>query len=194
MNEAANKVPFSYKQAKPLDLSFENIKSLEAHDQLRALTADFVSSCRMLGVPLKRNGRYVTASILLDNNQLTGGLDGIRSLADKLLYRPETLCWLDVSHNRLTDVSDELLGFPNLRTVYMHRNCLASLCAVRKLHRLPALRSLTLQHNPVATVRGYRSAIVFLLPRLANLDFVQVTNGERRLLPPVSVQRAVKKT
>lgn len=184
-------VPFSWKRAKPLDLSFEGLESLGAVGELRAVAAGFVSSYRMRGLPpSSADGRYKTASVLLNGNRLTGGLEGIRSVLDRLLYRPDALCWLDVSRNRLTDVADELLEFPNLRTLYAHHNDLASLCAVRGLNRLPALRSLTLQNNPVAAVCGYRPAVLFLLPRLSSLDFVVVTDSERRQLPPVSVRRA----
>lgn len=185
------KVPFFYKLAKPLDLSFEDLKSLDA-GELRALATGFVSSYRMRGRPPMVDGRYVTASLLLNGNRLTSGLDGLRSVADKLLCQPNALCWLDVSCNRLTELGDALLGFPNLRTLYAHRNNLASLCDIRGLNRLPALRMLTLQDNPLAAVTAYRTTVVYLLPRITSLDFVLVTKGERHLLPPVSVQRAVR--
>lgn len=187
-------VSFAYKRAKPLDLSFENLKSLNNIDEFRGYTTGFVSSYRMMGLPPKSHDRYVTASMLLNNNRLTGALDGIRTFVEKFLYQPDALCWLDLSHNRLTDVSDELLTFPNLRTLYMHHNQLASLCTVQTLNRLPGLRSLTMQENPLSAVDEYRSAIIFLLPRLASLDFVFVTAVERHRPPPTAVQRAVKRT
>lgn len=187
-------VSFEYKRAKPLDLSFENLKSFNNVDEFRVYTTGFVSSYRMLGLPRKSRNRYVTASMLLNNNQLTGGLEGIRTFVEKLFKQPDALCWLDLSHNQLTDISGELLTFPNLRTLYMHHNLLARLCAVQTLNRLPGLRSLTMQENPLSEIHGYRSAIIFLIPRLACLDFVLVTAIERHMLPPTSVQRAVKKT
>lgn len=182
------------KKAKPLDLSFENLKSLTNFAEIRALNTGFVSSYRMLGSPTKVNGLYETASVLLNNNQLTGGLEGIRELIGKLLYQPDALCWLDVSCNRLTDISSNIVSFPNLRILYMHYNELASLCAVKRLVQLTGLRSLTLNNNPVAAVHGYRATIIFLLPQLNSLDFVVVTSVERRcLLPPTSVLHANNK-
>ncbi|XP_025196236.1 leucine-rich repeat-containing protein 51-like [Melanaphis sacchari] len=187
----STKVPFSYIRAKPLDLSFEDLESLES-SSLRVFSTGFVSSYRMLGVPAGRDGRYKTASLLLGHNRLTGGLDDIRQLVDRLFRQPDALCWLDLSHNRLTDVSDALLGFPNLSTLYLHHNRLASLCVVARIDRLPRLRSLTLQNNPVAEHRGYRTAVLTALRRITRLDFVSVTGGERRLLPPTPLQGFIK--
>ncbi|XP_008184285.1 leucine-rich repeat-containing protein 51-like [Acyrthosiphon pisum] len=185
------KVPFLYKRAKPLDLSFEDLESLEP-SSLRVFSSGFVSSYRMLGVPAKRDGRYKTASLLLSHNRLTGGLDDIRLLVDRLFWQPNALCWLDLSHNQLTDLSDVLLGFPNLSTLYLHHNRLASLCAVVRINRLPRLRSVTLQNNPVAEYRGYRTAVLSLLKRITRLDFVSVTESERRLLPPIALESFIK--
>lgn len=185
----------SYKRAKPLDLSFENLKSLTDFGQIRALSVGFVSSCRMLGLPAMFNGRYKTSSLLLNNNRLTGDLEGIRVLTAKLFHQPHALRWLDVSSNRLTDVPAELGCFPNLRTLYMHHNELASLCAVRRLSQVTGLRSLTLTNNPVAAVHGYRATVMFLLPQLISLDFAAVTNTERRCsLPPAWLLHAIKKS
>ncbi|CAI6359837.1 unnamed protein product [Macrosiphum euphorbiae] len=136
------KVPFSYKRAKPLDLSFEDLESL------------LPSSLRVFS---------------------TGFVNNIRLLVDKLLWQPNALCWLDLSHNQLTDLSDALLGFPNLSTLYLHHNRLASLCAVARINRLPKLRSVTLQNNPVAEYHGYRTAVLSVLKRITRLDFVSVT-------------------
>ncbi|XP_060876184.1 leucine-rich repeat-containing protein 51-like [Metopolophium dirhodum] len=185
------KVPFSYKRAKPLDLSFEDLESL-APSSLRVFSTGFVSSYRMLGVPAKRDGRYKTASMLLSHNRLTGGLDDIRLLVDKLFWQPNALCWLDLSHNQLTDLSDVLLGFPNLSTLYLHHNRLASLCVVARINRLPRLRSVTLQNNPVAEYHGYRTAVLSVLKRITRLDFVSVTDSERRLLPPIALESFIK--
>ncbi|KAL4103522.1 hypothetical protein QTP88_018885 [Uroleucon formosanum] len=185
------KVPFSYKRAKPLDLSFENLESLEP-SSLRVFSTGFVSSYRMLGVPVQCDGRYKTASMLLSHNRLTGGLDDIRLLVDRLFWQPDALCWLDLSHNQLTDLSDVLLGFPNLSTLYLHHNRLANLCAVARINRLPQLRSLTLQNNPVAEYHGYRTTVLSILKRITRLDFVSVTASERRLLPPVAMETFIK--
>lgn len=193
-NDDARAVPFSYKRAKPLDLSFKGLESVRGlADGTALFTPGFVNSCRTLGLPSRRGGGgYVTASASLAHNRLTGGLDGLRPLVRRAFHRPDALCWLDVSHNRLARVPDRLAEFPNLRTLYMHHNDVASLwAAVDALRRLPGLRSLTLQNNPAAAVPGYRSAVVHMLPRLAGLDFVRVTDDERRALPPVWVKRYV---
>lgn len=187
---ARSSVPFAYKRAKPLDMSFEMAASLGACE-FHVFQSDSLSAYRMLGVPPKSSGRYKTASMLLNFNRLTG-LDGIRTLAVRMLYQPDALCWLDVSDNRLDGVPvGELSEFPNLRTLYLHRNRLTAVETVADLGRLPGLRYLTLQHNPLATGHGYRATVLALLPRLTGLDFVRVTDGERLALPPVSVQRIV---
>lgn len=186
-------MPFAYKRAKPLDLSFKELESLRDVAYGTALrTPGFVNSYRTLGLPPRRNGGYATASLSLAHNRLTGGLDGLRPLVRRAFHRPDALCWLDVSHNRLARVPDRLADFPNLRTLYVHHNDVASLwAATDALRRLPGLRSLTLQNNPAAAVPGYRAAVLLMLPRLAVLDFVRVTDDERRALPPAWVKRYV---
>lgn len=184
------RVPFTYIRAKPLDMSFENAESLDA-SEFRVFRTDLSNSHRMLGVPRKFSGRYKTASLLLNGNRLTS-LENFRTLAVRMLYLPSALCWLDVSDNRLNDVSiDELSDFPNLRTLYLHRNRLTTVSTVTCLDRLTELRTLRLQHNPLATTHAYRAMVLKLLPRLTNLDFVRVTNDEKHLLPPVLVQQIV---
>lgn len=188
----STKVPFSYKRAKPLDLSFEDLESLDP-SSLRVFSTGFVSSYRMLSLPEKHDGRYKTASMLLSHNRLTGGLDDIRQLVDSLFQQPDALCWLDLSHNQLTDVSDALLGFPNLSTLYLHNNRFANLCTVFRINQLPRLRSVTLLNNPLAEYHGYRTAVLLVLRKITRLDFNTVTDGERRLLPPIALQGFLKK-
>jgi len=186
----SRRVPFSYKRAKPVDLTFEDLTSLDM-SAMRAFTSDFVRTYRMLGAPAKVHGRYRTASLLLNNNRLTGSLDGIRAVVDRLFDRSDALSWLDVSHNRLTGIASELLGFPNLRTLYMHHNDLRNMCAVESLSQASALRSFTLYGNPVAAIDGYRTTVVRLLPQLTALDFVRVTRDERCRLPPAAMHTTI---
>lgn len=192
IEKMSKKVPFSYKRAKPLDLTFENLTSLDTNT-LRIITLDFVSSYRMLGVPPKVDGRYKTASLLLNNNRIAGSLDGIRAVIDKLFYQPDALCWLDVSYNQLTGISHELLTFPNLRTLYMHHNDLRDICAVESLSQISRLRSFTLSRNPVSAIPEYRTLIIYLLPQLTKLDFVTVTSDERFRLLPAAMHNTIVK-
>ncbi|XP_050423013.1 leucine-rich repeat-containing protein 51-like [Adelges cooleyi] len=192
--ETKTNIRFEWQRAKPLDLSFKALDNL--YNWSSENYKDAPSAYRMLGLPVRQinSNRYATASLLLNDNRLSGdeGLSGLRALVNALLVQPDALCWLDLSRNRLTDVTDELFLFPNLRTLYLHDNAVTSVCVAGKLRRLPALRTLTLQNNPVASVHDYRVTVIRLLPRLASLDFVRVTDDERTRLASATVEKALK--
>ena len=51
---------------------------------------------------------------------------------------------------------------------------------------------MTLQNNQVAEYHGYRTAVLSVLKRITRLDFVSVTESERRLLPPIALESFIK--
>ena len=74
---------------------------------------------------------------------------------------------------------------PNLHTLLLSGNSIASIREVEKLRGLKNLRTLSLEENPVAQTDNYRQLVIQALPQLIFLDFQRVTQAER---DAVSVQ------
>jgi Leucine-rich repeat (LRR) protein len=55
------------------------------------------------------------------------------------MWEPSRLEWLDLSYNFLVKIEPEILEFPNLKTLYLHGNFIASLEEVRKLQDMGGL-------------------------------------------------------
>ena len=49
------------------------------------------------------------------------------------MYNSKNLLWLDLSYNFLTTIDDDLLDFPELKTLYMHGNYISNLEQTKKL-------------------------------------------------------------
>ncbi len=57
--------------------------------------------------------------------------------------------WIDLSHNRLTELSADLGELQNLKTLYLHANYLSSFNELDKIKRANQLRTLTIHANPI---------------------------------------------
>ena len=90
--------------------------------------------------------------------------------------------WLNLSYNHLTKIDDEILNFPQLKSLNLHHNFIFDLEEVRKLGHLTELRSLTLNSNPFEEIDGYRMFVLGLMfaksETLRKLDSVYVTSAE----------------
>ena len=49
------------------------------------------------------------------------------------MWNSKNLLWLDLSYNYLTSIEDELLEFPELKTLYLHGNYINNLEHTKKL-------------------------------------------------------------
>ena len=133
----------------------------------------------------KKELEYTRTSLLLNNNELRT-LNGDRGLYSTLeLYvmkQPSQLLWLNLSYNYLTKIDDELLKFPNLKSLQLHGNYIGDLAEVEKLSKLENLISLTLNGNPIEAIKGYRMYVLGLLYKeretLKKLDSTVITNAE----------------
>lgn len=118
-------------------------------------------------------------AVRLASNALTG-LDGLHDVLSRLVVSPaDTVQWLELSCNRISEAADELLNFPRLRTVNLHGNSVSSFREVRKLAALPELRALSLHGNPIEDRKHYRMFVIHTLPRLHKLDFSTITKKDR---------------
>lgn len=88
--------------------------------------------------------------------------------------------WLLLANNRIARVADGLADYlPNVTTVVLTGNRLASLAEVDALASLSAMESLSLLQNPVTRRPHYRAYVVWRFPRLRVLDFQRVKRKER---------------
>lgn len=129
--------------------------------------------------------KYVNA-FNVSNNKLTS-LAGIQSVLQELLpelsfksklTKVELLQWIDVSRNKLTDISEDITTLPYLKILYVHGNNIQEIEKVLALSRCKSLTSLTLYGNPIDHIKGYRFFIIEMCPLLEKLDSAVISEKE----------------
>lgn len=90
------------------------------------------------------------------------------------------LTMLLVNNNRVTKVDSDIgKSLPNLDTMVLTNNYIASLSEIDALASFTKLTSLSLLHNPVTRRQHYRFYVVHKLPQLKELDFRKIKPEER---------------
>ena len=79
---------------------------------------------------------------------------------DAVMYHSKNLLWLDLSYNYLTTIDEDILEFPELKTLYLHGNYIQNLDQTKKLQNFQDLQSLTLYSNPIEQIKGYRMYVL----------------------------------
>ena len=79
---------------------------------------------------------------------------------DAVMYHSKNLLWLDLSYNYLTTIDEDILEFPELKTLYLHGNYIQNLDQTKKLQNFEDLQSLTLYSNPIEQIKGYRMYVL----------------------------------
>ena len=46
---------------------------------------------------------------------------------EAVMYHSKNLLWLDISYNYLTTIDEDILEFPELKTLYLHGNYIQNL-------------------------------------------------------------------
>ena len=85
-----------------------------------------VEAKKKLVVPTK------TLTLFLQNNELRS-LVGMAETLEIVMWNSKNLLWLDISYNYLTTIDDDLLDFPELKTLYLHGNYIQNLEQTKKL-------------------------------------------------------------
>ena len=67
-----------------------------------------------------------TLTLFLQNNELRS-LVGMAEVLDAVMYHSKNLLWLDLSYNYLTTIDEDILEFPELKTLYLHGNYIQNL-------------------------------------------------------------------
>ena len=77
-----------------------------------------------------------------------------------------------LNNNRVMRINDGLTrALPNLTTLVLTNNNLATLTQLEPLAQLQSLVALSLVDNPVTKVADYRAFVIALLPKLRVLDY-----------------------
>ena len=122
----------------------------------------------------------------VSNNKLTS-LSGIYEVLLELLPeltfksklgKVELLQWIDISRNKLTDISSDIQKLPFLKILYVHGNNIQEIEKVTALSKCPSLTSLTLYGNPLDHIKGYRHFLIEMCPLLEKLDGAVVSEKE----------------
>ena len=100
-----------------------------------------------------------TLTLFLQNNELRS-LIGMADVLEAVMWNSRNLLWLDLSYNYLQDIDEELLEFPELKTLYLHGNYISSLEQTKKLQKFYDLQSLTLYGNSIEQIKGYRMYVL----------------------------------
>ena len=68
---------------------------------------------------------------------------------------------------------------PNLRELYLRNNLIADLKEITYLADCENLKILWLSENPICDIKNYRAKVISILPQIAKLDDVMVTDAEK---------------
>ena len=199
----------------PLDFSFQEIKAmseLPEHEPAQGKKAPHVSTMQAALSPTSKDGgpnahakagsptsgglvggrkhaKSPLTGLRLSYNELAT-LKGFAEALDAVLGPDsrQNLTWLDLSHNKLTNIEEIITTYPNLTHLYLHGNLISSITEVKKLSQLEKLQKLTLHGNPLYQARANhglknpRSGVIYHLRNcvLKSLDDVTITNADRR--------------
>jgi len=167
-------------------------KDLTAHDSaIQAKSLDtVVESIATAGqqmARLKNRNRKkaveleIATALRLDNNELSN-LKRLEQSIAPIVSRPNMLCWLDLSFNKLTKLEPIVEACPGLKVLYLHVNLVSDVKEVDSLGDLTELTTLTLQGNPLedSLKPSYRYRVAAAVgPTLRKLDFSSLTVIEK---------------
>ena len=125
--------------------------------------------------------KTLSCGCLKINNNKLSDLSGIAEVVRASLGPNPNFAWLDASFNELTAISAEVIpDILHIQALYLHGNKLKDLQGtLEQLRKLPDLKSVTLNGNPIETTPGYRLVVLGALPNLRSIDHAAVTLEER---------------
>lgn len=159
------------KQKKVNDSENSDIKTTEGKKGDKNLKIKFKKYCNAFNV---------------SNNKLTtisGIYDVLMELLPELSFKSklnkvELIQWIDISRNKLTEISSDIARLPFLKILYVHGNNIQQIENVTELRRCQSLTSLTLYGNPIDHIKGYRNFIIEMCPLLEKLDSAVISEKE----------------
>ncbi|KAH0577731.1 putative U2 small nuclear ribonucleoprotein A [Spironucleus salmonicida] len=135
---------------------------------------------RPVGCPqdAKKPKRPETSGLSLSNCELTC-LTGLHQLINEAIWWPETLLYLDISQNKISNLSG-LEQLSDLKILYLHGNLIENVEKLQFLSTFQKLRTLTIHGNPLVLQKGFRFYVINLIPNLRTLDTAAITPSERQ--------------
>lgn len=127
----------------------------------------------------KQKIKRVTTGLLLGYNCLRD-IEGMTDIADKVMHDAvNNLQWLDLQHNYLVNLSEDITRLKSIKVLYLHCNFIFDLKEFVKLKKLENLTTLTVHGNPIVRIPNFRLHLIQLFPKLKKLDTVLVTKEEK---------------
>ena len=121
----------------------------------------------------------MTSSFFLGYNNIRD-ITGLASSVDAVMADSfRNLQWLDLQHNFIVELTEDIAKFPKLKMLYLHCNYIFDLKEFVKLKPLTQLKALTVHGNPIVRLPNFRLHLIDLFPELKKLDTVLVTKDER---------------
>ncbi len=71
------------------------------------------------------------------------------SVVEKVFPNINNLIWIDLSFNRLVQLTEDFQIFPHLKNVYLHSNYIYDFKEIEKLAPVKQLKSITIHANPL---------------------------------------------
>lgn len=130
---------------------------------------------RSLAIPMLEN-----LAVVKDVNEVIDLTDNdLRILSNfPALVRLHTVL---AGKNRISSISPDLhKSIPNLQSLSLISNAIASTSAFEPLRHFKKLESLYLKENPVTSTENYRLFLIHLVPSLKVIDFEKVKAKERQ--------------
>lgn len=138
----------------------------------------------------KKKVKYIkyTNSLIIHSNRINS-FQGVKTVLENVLPDVETklvnnrnkldlLQWIDISHNRVEEIHEDIIDLPFLKILYCHANYIKEIESVLNLRRCKSLINLTLHGNPIEQIKGYRNYIIEIVSNLEKLDFTLVSDKE----------------
>ena len=196
-----NNAPSARSDVSPLDFSFRRLKHVAdiVEDEQDSITPDddvedILKSSDNISMTTTTNegtglvkGDFIqkvkrnksrSKCLRLNNNSLIT-VDGLPDILSSLFLQPLYLSWLDLSFNRLAEISAIFCDLPYLQILYLHGNCIKVLSQVENLRPVTQLKKLTLHGNPIENVKNYRNTVLTIIPSLNEFDFSCVVKSDR---------------
>ncbi|XP_065529180.1 leucine-rich repeat and guanylate kinase domain-containing protein isoform X4 [Lathamus discolor] len=177
------------KNLKVVDLSYNQIPKMEnlsAYGSLTKLLLDFNNIEEIQGLGKCHSLTHLS----LSHNRLAA-ISGLENLPIKILNLSfnqiekitglgslKALQTLDLSSNKITSL-EGLKKHDLLQVINLEDNQIAELCELKHIEDLPLLRVLNLLKNPVQEQADYWLSVIFMLPKLTELDLKKISVKEK---------------
>ncbi|XP_076826194.1 leucine-rich repeat-containing protein 51-like isoform X2 [Clavelina lepadiformis] len=136
------------------------------------------------GQAQKKYVKYCSKALRLSNNLLSS-FDGFSKALQAVVDSPDTLEWIDLSFNDLTNISEALVQYKMVKVLYLHANVIDDMRQIDKLAALPNLKTLTLHGNMIDNAKGYSNYQHSI--RITFLYFVQTIRHHKN--SPAAISR-----